>query len=161
MSAKELEGFLTTPCLERRPCGEVEEQLAEAMGAVAVGEAALAAAVEAEPVAGGRRRAERRQHAEAEATVARGRRAAKAAWWSEKCQGHGAPRLHLLPEEWAKLEAESGWKGTAAVTEAAEEAEATAEADAAYTLAWDKWRHCGAELDAGFEMYKSAGEGEF
>ena len=50
----------------------------------AVGEAALAAAMEAEPVAGGRRRSKRRQHAEAEAT-ARGRRAAKAAWWSEKC----------------------------------------------------------------------------
>ena len=112
-------------------------------------------------MAGGRRRAERRQHAEAEATAARGRRAAKAAWWSEKCQGHGAPRLHLLSEEWTELEAEFGWKGAAAEAEAAEEAEAAAEAEAAYTLAWDKWQHYGVELDASFEMYESAGEDEF
>ena len=111
--------------------------------------------MEAKPVAGGSRRAERRQHAEAESTAARGRHAAKAAWWSEKCQGHGAPWLHLLPEEWVELEAEFSQKGTAAEAEAAEEAEAAAEAEAAYTLAWDKWRHCGAELDAGFETQRA------
>ena len=42
------------------------------------------------------------------AMAARGRRAAKAAWWSKKCQGHGAPRLCMLPKEWEELEAEFG-----------------------------------------------------
>ena len=67
-------------------------------------------------------------------------------------------RPTAVPEEWEELEAEFGRKGTAAKAEAAEEAKAAMEAEAAYKRGWDKWQHCGVELNAGFEMYESANE---
>ena len=101
-----------------------------------------AAAAPASPEAqnsssGGRRRAERRQQAAAEAKVARGRRVGNRARWSHKCQGDaGAGWPRLLPADLEELEEE----------------EAAMAAEAAYEPSCFQWKHCGAELDGGWEL---------